>query len=135
MYGGGLWHTWYDRVLGLGGRVIVKTKEGKLQNRVYSCKKPLAKISTLAVHLKNTATELKIRKETDLKPIIATELLQSLNCGKDGECSGLLEFLASELDLENASQIVDFDLCFGEFDKPQIFGLYYEFLSSPRLDN
>lgn len=76
MYGGGLWHTWYDRNLGLGGRIVVKDKKGGLNTIIYSSKKPIAKIPTLAIHLKNTSVELKIQKEKDLKPIIATELLK-----------------------------------------------------------
>ncbi len=75
MYGGGLWHTWYDRVLGLGGRIVVKSKD-KLKTVVYKSSKPLAKIPTLAIHLKNTSVELKIKKETDLKPIISSEILK-----------------------------------------------------------
>ena len=101
MYGGGLWHTWYDRTLSLGGRVVIRNKEGKLINRLYTCDKALAKISTLAIHLKNTSVKLDIKKENDLKPIIATELLKSLNCEENGNCNALLKFLAEELKLDS----------------------------------
>ena len=36
----------------------------------YISSKPLTKISTLAIHIKNTATKLDIDKESQLKPII-----------------------------------------------------------------
>ena len=75
MYGGGIWHTWYDRALGLGGRVVIKNKEGGLENKIYKSNKPIAKISTIAIHLKSS-NPLDIKKEPDLKPIIATELLK-----------------------------------------------------------
>jgi len=97
---------------------VVIRKSGKVSSVIYTSKKPIAKISTLAVHLKNTATEVKIKKETDLKPILATELLKSLHCKEDGECTGLLKFLKSELNLSKNDEIIDFDLCFGDFTKP-----------------
>lgn len=33
-YGGGLWHTWFDRDLGVAGRVLVRTPDGKMMHRL-----------------------------------------------------------------------------------------------------
>lgn len=74
MYGGGIWHTWFDRPLSLGGRVVVSDDEG-VRNVIYWSKKPIAKISTMAIHLKSS-NPLDIKKENDLKPIIATNLMK-----------------------------------------------------------
>jgi aspartyl aminopeptidase len=42
--------------------------------------------------------------------------------------------MAEEMKIE-PEQIKGFDLCFSDHQKPIIFGLNDEFLSSPRLDN
>lgn len=45
-YGGGLWHTWFDRDLSVAGRVLVR-KDGQLQHKLV---RPLSSAAVLHTH-------------------------------------------------------------------------------------
>lgn len=78
-YGGGLWRTWLDRDLTLAGKVIISVDGGKLESRYWHAKRPILKLPNLAIHL--CREEKPLNNESDLKPIIAMSVVDSLFAG------------------------------------------------------
>ena len=39
LYGGGLWHTWFDRDLSVAGRVVCRDVDGSLRSRLVKIEK------------------------------------------------------------------------------------------------
>ncbi|CAI2367608.1 unnamed protein product [Moneuplotes crassus] len=155
-YGGGIWHTWLDRDLTFAGRVVIYNEEtGKLEDRLWHHEEPLIRIPNMAPHLcsQEERTTLKLNKETHLKPIIATSIIDALmdqDAKTDEEekkedeesrysiekkhLKSFLDLIASEIGT-TAENIVDFELSMVDTNKSQIMGLHKEFISSGRLDN
>jgi aspartyl aminopeptidase len=94
-YGGGLWHTWFDRDLGVAGRLVLDTSlvdgsesKSSLESLVASSEpllsghqhlrslnvrtdEPVMHIPSLAIHLDRSVDEsFKFNKETHLVPIL-----------------------------------------------------------------
>lgn len=152
-YGGGLWHTWFDRDLTVAGRVIVKSENGAGPPtvRLVSIPRPILRIPNLAIHLSRNVTVegFKVNKESDTVPILATQLAAAINSAeaipsenKDVKGESLLRrhppllisALARELQVE-PEHIIDVDLYVSDTQPAAIGGVLQEFVFAPRLDN
>ncbi|KAI8085188.1 peptidase M18 [Halteromyces radiatus] len=142
-YGGGIWHTWFDRDLSVAGRVLVQHEDGTFKHTLVKVDRPLLRIPTLAIHLDRTANEsFKFNKETQLAPILATEVKSALSGiekqdGVESEANHhplLIRILADELNVK-PEQIRDFELALYDTQESTIGGACKEFIFSPRLDN
>jgi len=136
-YGGGLWHTWFDRDLTLAGCVVVKQEDGRFARRFINLKRPLLRVPNLCIHLKTPEERnaFIVNKETHLQPIL-TQLEGEMN-KEDGDSkhsSLLLQLLADELGVA-VDQILDMELTLADTQPGATWGPKNEFLSSPRLDN
>ncbi len=73
-YAGALNGTWWDRDLGIGGRVLVKdSNTGKIRTRLVKLGWPIARIPTLAPHFGAAADLSNPNKETQMVPIIGLD--------------------------------------------------------------
>jgi len=129
-YGGGLWTTWFDRDLGLAGRVIVKNGD-RFEGRLVRVDRPILRIPTLAVHLdRESGNKLEFNKQDHLVPIFSTSHSQS----GDNQQNQLNELLAKELGVK-VEDIREYEIHLCDTQKSVIGGLNNEFVFSGRLDN
>jgi aspartyl aminopeptidase len=157
-YGGGIWHTWFDRDLSIAGRAMVKDGEGNYVQKLVKVDRPILRIPTLAIHLDRTSS-FEPNKETELFPIaglVEAELNRSGN-GKDEKISELekdsadkefkpLKVLSDrhhpyvvEIIAEHAGvaveDVVDFEIVLYDTQKACLGGINNELIFSARLDN
>eukprot|EP01083_Nonionella_stella_P030117 82661_1 len=143
-YGGGLWHTWFDRDLSVAGRVMIKTKDGA-QSKLVRIRDPILRIPNLAIHLvdRSDRSAFKFCTETNTVPIFATQAAAQLNndTSEDTTCiikeehhALLLKLVAEELNCD-VNQILDFELYLYDVQPSVIGGALKEFIFSARLDN
>ncbi|KAI8896532.1 peptidase M18 [Globomyces pollinis-pini] len=139
IYGGGLWHTWFDRDLSLAGRVLIESN-GIFEHKLVKINRPILRIPTLAIHLdRNSGDNFTFNKEVQLTPILTEAAAKELNKTKtetesDRHHPEMLELIAKEMGCEVA-QIRDFELCLYDTQPASIGGANDEFIHSARLDN
>lgn len=160
-YGGGIWHSWFDRDLSIAGRVLVKDAKDNFVQKLIKVDKPILRIPTLAIHL-DRSSNFDPNKENELFPIcglVEAELNRSgetVGAKKDepssAEAEGqdadfqplkamtqrhhpfLLDVIAQHAGVATDA-VVDFELVLYDTHKSCLGGLHDEFIFSPRLDN
>ncbi|CAK4608569.1 hypothetical protein LEN26_008085 [Aphanomyces euteiches] len=139
-YGGGLWTTWFDRDLGVAGRVFVRESDTSMTGRLVLINKPILRVPMLAIHLQEAETRkaFSVNNEEHLRPILATAAEAELSGARVDKSAPhhplLLDLLAKELNI-TADQICDFELSLFDTQGGVIGGILEEFVFAPRLDN
>ena len=130
VYGGPILNTWFDRPLGVAGRVALRSNNPFQPKMVlYRSKKPILTIPNLAIHMNREVNKgVEINNQVDLMPI-----LDSLP-EEQKETKYFLSFLAKELNVEE-TDILDFELCVYLMEEPMYIGINDTMISAPRLDN
>lgn len=136
-YGGGLWHTWFDRDLSVAGRVLVRDSVDKISHRLVKIERPILRIPMLAIHLyRDIYTEgFKPNKQQHLAPVLATYAQNELDGSNGtGHHPVLLKLIAEELGC-GIEDIIDFELNLCDTQPGVIAGAANEFVFVGRLDN
>ena len=128
VYGGVLLAPWFDRDLGLAGRVYVRHADGRLESVLLNVDRAIAIVPSLAIHLdRDVNSGRPINPQTQMSPV----LMQS-------DTMTLGELVAQWLEEQHglrAVEVVDFELGFYDVQPPSLIGVKQELVASARLDN
>ncbi|KAF1943959.1 hypothetical protein EJ02DRAFT_342089 [Clathrospora elynae] len=150
-YAGALSDTWWDRDLGVGGRVLVK-ENGKIVTKLVKLDWPIARIPTLAPHF-GAAANGPFNRETQMVPIIGLDNsdFSSASTGGDEDWKAsvlggegtfaatqperLVKAISGELGITDYSSIVNWELELFDTQPAQTGGLDREFIFAGRIDD
>ncbi|KAI4100327.1 MAG: hypothetical protein L6R37_005546 [Teloschistes peruensis] len=151
-YAGALNKTWWDRDLGIGGKVLVKdSKTGKIESKLVKLDWPIARIPTLAPHFGAPASDPHPNPETQMVPIIgldnsdisgkttedipATSRLGGIGAFTSTQPERLVKAIAGEMNISDYNSIINWELEVFDTQPAQLGGLDKEFIFAPRIDD
>jgi aspartyl aminopeptidase len=117
-YGGAILRSWFDRDLGVAGRLALRDGSDHL----VRIDEPVLRIPHLAIHLDREA------KDKDLDPQRHLNAIWSIEPGE------LLPWITRGSDVD-ASDVLGFELMAFDLQPSELTGAGREFVSAPRLDN
>ena len=129
VYGGALLNPWFDRDLGLAGRVNYENSQGDMRSCLLNITRPVGLIPSLAIHLDREANNSRtVNPQKDL-PVV---LLQS---DEKQDFRALLAEALAVQGVADVATVLDYELSFYDCQNAAIVGLNGDFIASARLDN
>ncbi|MBQ9032228.1 MAG: M18 family aminopeptidase [Parasporobacterium sp.] len=123
-YGGMLYGPWFDRPLGIAGRLIVR-QDGTFREVLTDSGRDLVLIPSLAIHMNRKANETATASvQTDLLPVFGDET-----------ASGRFMEIMTEAAGITPDEVLGNDLFLYVRTPYSVWGANREFVSSPRLDD
>lgn len=139
-YAGTLGDLWWDRDLGLGGRVLVRDGGKIVSKLVDSTPHPIAKIPTLAPHFGAPAVG-PFNKETQAVPVVGFSIEEEPATAAEKKAPlygkhslSLLRYVAASLGVA-VQDILSWDLQLYDVQKGAVGGLKNDLLFAPRVDD
>ena len=124
-YGGMIDYTWFDRPLGIAGRVLVR-EGARVESRLVAPDRDLAIIPSVPIHMQRDVNQgFAPNRARDLCPLVS---LGGLTVG------ALDELVAEELGVA-PEQILARDLFLVNRQAGRVWGAAREFVSTPKLDD
>ena len=133
VYGGPILNTWFDRPLGVAGRVALRSDDPFHPRMVlYRSKKPVMIVPNLAIHMNRDVNKgVEINNQIDLMPVLDCIPQTGENTDRSDY---FITFLAKELGVDK-KDIIDFELNTFCMEEPSYVGIDDTMISAPRLDN
>lgn len=129
-YGGAILYTWFDRPLGLAGKVMLKGESPfSPRTQLININKPLLIIPSLAIHMNRAINEgFEVNKQKHTLPLLG---LVNDYFEKDNY---LVKLIADELSVDY-QDILGFELSLYEYEKGCLVGVEEELISCGGLDD
>ncbi len=132
-YGGLLKTTWFDRPLGIAGKLVLKGEDlFRLKTQFMDSGHPVCIIPSLAPHLSKGTEKKEFNIQKEMMPIIGLHAMESYR--KENSSDFLTDYLCKEYGIK-ASELLDYDLYLYNPEQPEAVGLQEEMISAPRIDN
>lgn len=131
VYGGALLAPWFDRDLGLAGRVSYTDNKGTMKHCLVNFDRAIGFIPSLAIHLDREVNDNRsINRQTDIPALLCRA------GDRTPDFQGLLkQQLKAEHGIDDVGRILGFELSLYDLQPASVVGLEREFIASARLDN
>ncbi len=125
VYGGVIYSSWFDRPLGIAGRLLINNGD-KIVTKFINIKKAVAFIPNLPIHYnRGVNSGVELNPQIDLLPIFGEKELKYNN---------LYQLIEDYYDIKE-SDILASDLYLTNLDRGMIVGANDEFVMAPQIDN
>lgn len=128
VYGGPILNTWFDKPLGIAGKVGIIGDNDEIEYRLYDSEGAVAIVPNLAIHQNRTINDgVAIGKQKDILPILR-------QADENVDKTYLNKLIADKLNID-VNRVLHHSLYTYLPKATQLTGINKEFISSPRLDN
>ena len=131
VYGGALLNPWFDRDLGVAGRVTLLADDGELESVLFDTNRPVAVVPSLAIHLDREAnSKRRVNAHKDMVPLVMLGDPQQFDFKQ-----WVADSLAERDSRWQKARVMDYELSLYDTQAPALVGIDESFITSARLDN